>query len=96
MYVLKALGPHQISAILRRALEDRERGLGALGIAADDDALAGLARYANGDARVALNMLDTAAALRRPAPSGSISRSSPTSRRTARCSTTRAARSTTT
>ncbi len=63
VYVLKALGPHQISAILRRALEDRERGLGALGIAADDDALAGLARYANGDARVALNMLDTAAAL---------------------------------
>jgi putative ATPase len=63
VYVLKALGAHQISAILRRALEDRVRGLGALGIAADDDALAGLARYANGDARVALNMLETAAAL---------------------------------
>jgi putative ATPase len=63
VYVLKALGPHQISAILRRALDDRERGLGTLGISADDDALAGLARYANGDARVALNMLDTAAAL---------------------------------
>src|SRR3954453_15249180 len=63
VYVLKALGPHQISAILRRALEDRERGLGALGITADDDALAGLARYANGDARVALNMLETAAGL---------------------------------
>ena len=96
VYVLKALGPHQISAILRRALEDRERGLGALGIAADDDALAGLARYANGDARVALNMLDTAAALAAGDRSGSILRSSPTSRRTARCSTTRAARSTTT
>src|SRR4051812_24667178 len=63
VYVLKALGPHQISAILRRALEDRERGLGALGITADDEALAGLARYANGDARVALNMLETAAGL---------------------------------
>jgi putative ATPase len=48
--------------ILRRALEDRDRGLGALGIAADDEALAGIARYANGDARVALNMLETAAA----------------------------------
>ena len=62
VYVLKPLGPDQIVTILRRALEDRERGLGALEIAADDDALAGLARYANGDARVALNMLETAAA----------------------------------
>jgi putative ATPase len=61
VYVLKPLGVPQISAILRRALEDRDRGLGAHEIAADDDALAGLARYANGDARVALNMLETAA-----------------------------------
>ncbi|MEN3338854.1 MAG: putative ATPase [Acidobacteriota bacterium] len=65
VYVLKALGAPQIQAILRRALDDSERGLGALGIAADDEALAGLARYANGDARVALNMLDTAAGLAR-------------------------------
>src|SRR4051812_30341422 len=63
VYVLKALGAHQISTILRRALADRERGLGTLEIGADDDALAGLARYANGDARVALNVLETAAAL---------------------------------
>ena len=62
VYVLKALGPQQIVTIMRRALEDRERGLGALEIRADDDALAGLARYANGDARIALNMLETAAA----------------------------------
>jgi putative ATPase len=47
---------------MRRALEDRERGLGALEIGAADEALAGLARYANGDARIALNMLETAAA----------------------------------
>jgi len=62
VHVLKALGPQQIITILRRALEDRERGLGALALEADDDALAGLARYANGDARIALNMLETAAA----------------------------------
>jgi putative ATPase len=48
--------------ILRRALSDPERGLGKLGMTADDEALAGIARYANGDARVALNMLETAAA----------------------------------
>jgi replication-associated recombination protein RarA len=29
----------QIAALLRRALEDRERGLGALELTADDDAL---------------------------------------------------------
>ena len=48
--------------ILRRALEDAERGLGALrDRRADDEALAGIARYANGDARIALNMLEMAA-----------------------------------
>ena len=62
VYVLKALGPDDIVTILRRALEDPDRGLGALGMQADDDALAGLARYANGDARIALNMLESAAA----------------------------------
>ncbi len=61
VYVLKPLGAAQVATILRRALDDRERGLGALGVDADDEALAGLARYANGDARVALNMLETAA-----------------------------------
>ncbi|MBW8713248.1 MAG: AAA family ATPase, partial [Acidobacteria bacterium] len=53
VYVLKALGPEDIVAILRRALHDRERGLGALEVSADDEALAGIARYANGDARIA-------------------------------------------
>src|SRR3954454_11702294 len=62
VYVLKALGSPEIVTILRRALDDRERGLGSLEIAADDEALSGLARYANGDARIALNMLETAAA----------------------------------
>ncbi len=62
VYVLKALGPDRIVAILKRALADAERGLGALALAADDDALAGMARFANGDARIALNMLELAAA----------------------------------
>ena len=66
VYVLKALEPTDIVTILRRALEDRDRGLGAPGLTADDDALAGIARYANGDARVALNVLETAAAAARP------------------------------
>ena len=59
VYVLKGLGEEEIVMILRRALEDRERGLGNFEVTADDDALAGIARYANGDARVALNTLET-------------------------------------
>src|SRR4051794_20130225 len=62
VHVLKPLEPATVITILQRALADRERGLGDLEINADDDALAGIARYANGDARVALNMLELAAA----------------------------------
>ncbi len=40
VYVLEPLTEEQIAALLRRALEDRERGLGALELTADDDALA--------------------------------------------------------
>src|SRR6476659_2810602 len=47
VYVLKALGPHQISAILRRALTDTERGLGNEPVSIDDDALTAIALYAN-------------------------------------------------
>jgi putative ATPase len=61
VYVLKPLGIEGTVAILRRALEDRERGLGAMALQADDEALTGMARYANGDGRVALNMLELAA-----------------------------------
>jgi putative ATPase len=61
VYVLQPLSAETVAAILRRALGDRERGLGELGVSADDDAIAGMARYANGDARVALNLLETAA-----------------------------------
>ena len=61
VYVLKPLTIAAVVTILRRALEDRDRGLGALQIAAPDEALAGIARYANGDARIALSMLEMAA-----------------------------------
>jgi putative ATPase len=66
VYVLRPLEPQQIVEILRRALEDTVRGLGASSVQADEEALAGIAKYANGDARVALNMLELAAAAARP------------------------------
>jgi putative ATPase len=61
VHVLAPLDVQAVVRILRRALEDNERGLGLAGASATDDALAGIARYANGDARVALNMLEAAA-----------------------------------
>jgi putative ATPase len=61
VHVLKPLDPDTVVSILQRALADRERGLGDAGLSADDDALRGIARYANGDARIALNMLELAA-----------------------------------
>src|SRR4051812_32478457 len=61
VYVLKPLSEAHIVALLRRALEDRERGLGGLGLRASDDALALIAAYASGDARSAYNALEVAA-----------------------------------
>src|SRR6202453_4378265 len=63
VYTLVALSEEDIIALLRRALADAERGLGATGIDADDEALATIAAYASGDARNALNALDVAAKL---------------------------------
>jgi putative ATPase len=63
VFVLRGLEPAEIGVILRRALADRERGLGASGVAAEDEALDAIARYASGDARVALNVLELAAAM---------------------------------
>ena len=62
VYVLKPLGAEGVTTIIRRALQDPERGLGSLGLEAEDAAVAAMARYANGDARVALNLLELAAA----------------------------------
>ena len=63
VYVLKPLDAASLSALLQRALADVERGLGALGLAIDDDAVALLVAAADGDARRALNMLEIAADL---------------------------------
>src|SRR5207249_1838684 len=51
VYVLNPLGESDVVTILRRALADGERGLGAASVDADDDALRLVARLANGDAR---------------------------------------------
>ena len=63
VYVLEPLTEEQITALLRRALADRERGLGALELTADDDALELIAGYSSGDCRNAYNTLEVAAQL---------------------------------
>jgi putative ATPase len=63
VFLLRPLEEDAIVAILRRALDDRDRGLGQLGVEATTDALRALARHANGDARVALNLLELTAGL---------------------------------
>jgi putative ATPase len=57
VFVLTPLDEAAITRILRRALTDAERGLGALAPEITDEALATLARVADGDARQALNLL---------------------------------------
>jgi putative ATPase len=70
VYVLQPLSADDIVAILRRALADAERGLGTFGVDASDDALRALAVHANGDARIALNLLEQVVATLAPDDTG--------------------------
>ncbi len=63
VFVLEPLAPEDVAEICARALRDRERGLGDSGLSIDEDALARLGIEADGDARRALNALETAADL---------------------------------
>ncbi|MEK7220360.1 MAG: replication-associated recombination protein A, partial [candidate division NC10 bacterium] len=61
--VLHPLSEAEIRLILDRALKDPDRGLGKSTLQVAEDALAAIARWANGDARAALNLLDLSARL---------------------------------
>ena len=62
VFVLRGLTTGEIAAILTRALADPVRGLGSDPVGIDDEAIAALALYANGDARSALNLLELSVA----------------------------------
>lgn len=62
VYTLQPLDDEDIRALLERALGDAERGLGGSGVEVEPEALDALVRLAGGDARVALNALELAAA----------------------------------
>ncbi|HZR30533.1 MAG TPA: replication-associated recombination protein A [Terriglobales bacterium] len=63
VYVLNPLTEVQIVELLRRALADKERGLGQMALRASDEGLAKIAAYSSGDARSAYNVLEVAAGL---------------------------------
>ncbi len=67
VYVLKPLTEEQVVLLLKRALADEERGLGAMKLRASDVGLAKIAAYSSGDARSAYNVLEVAATLARAA-----------------------------
>ena len=78
VFVLEPLSPDHVATLVRRALVDADAGLGRLGLQIDDDALALLAREADGDARRALQALEAAAEY--------VSRGTPSDRPTVRLS----------
>src|SRR5438445_3133298 len=61
VYILDPLTTPQIVELLRRAIADKERGLGNENIQASDEILFRIASYANGDARSAYNTLELTA-----------------------------------
>jgi putative ATPase len=66
VYVLQPLTEDQIVQLLKRALTDEERGLGAMHVHAADQVLKKIASYTSGDARSAYNVLEVAAGLALP------------------------------
>ncbi|MBN1643873.1 MAG: replication-associated recombination protein A [Dehalococcoidales bacterium] len=61
VFTLKPLTEEEIGAIIRGALQDKERGLGNISVEIEDDALKQLITVSNSDARIALNALELAA-----------------------------------
>ncbi len=61
--VLKPLSDDTLKNIIRKASQDKERGLGKLKIKIEDQSLQNIIDYANGDARRALNTLEISANL---------------------------------
>ncbi|HEY7448044.1 MAG TPA: replication-associated recombination protein A [Vicinamibacterales bacterium] len=60
VFVLRGLTQDEIAVLLRRALDDPQQGLGALNVQMAEGVVEAIARFANGDARTALNLLELA------------------------------------
>jgi putative ATPase len=72
IFEIKALGEGEITSILKKALQDSERGYGKQEVVLAPDALAHLSHMAGGDARNALNALELAVETTPPDQDGVI------------------------
>ncbi len=72
VFQLEPLSPDNLMALMRRALADTERGLGASRVKADEDALRHLALTSDGDARKSLNALEVGVLTTPAQPDGLI------------------------
>jgi putative ATPase len=61
LFRLEPLSPGAVAGVLARALDDKERGLGGLGVTASPEILLALAVQCDGDLRRALNALEVIA-----------------------------------
>ena len=72
IFELKPLDKSDIKVILKRAVYDKEKGMGSLNAEIDDDALDFLADISNGDARNALNAIELGVLTTKPSEDGKI------------------------
>ncbi len=72
LFELKPLSVDDIKILLRRALTDRDKGMGIYNAWIDDDALTFLADVCNGDARNALNAIEIGVLTTEPDEDGRI------------------------
>ncbi len=63
VFVLKQLNKFQISEIIKRALKDKKKGLGKLNIKIENKIIDTISEMSNGDARIALNVLEYASSI---------------------------------
>lgn len=70
LYVLKPLEQEHIMTLLKRAVEDKERGLGSMNVLSSDIIYSFISETCNGDARTALNALEIAVTSTPPDKSG--------------------------
>jgi putative ATPase len=63
VFVFKQLSKESIALIIKRAIKDKKKGLGSLKIKIDKKAIDLLSLVSNGDARIALNILEYAASV---------------------------------
>jgi len=72
VYVLNALTPEDLMAVLNKALADGQRGLGSFNIEMPDEIKLQFAEAADGDARKLLNLLEIAAEMTAAKKSGTV------------------------